>query len=100
MSEVIMPPEYRAAFAHESITATSGAAKSLTAATYLDATRANITVEDNNVRVCWDGTTPTSTTGHLLQNGDSLTMDLTADIYHFKVIATGGNAVLKVTYSR
>ena len=99
-NQTIIPPEYRAAFAYESATVTNAAAVSLTSTTYNGAMTANITVEDNPIRVRWDGTAPLTTEGHLLQSGDTLKLDFTADIYHFKAIATGGNAKIRVTYSR
>lgn len=100
MSDIIVPPEYRAAFAYESVTVSSAHAESLTLATYDGAFAALITVEDNPIRVRWDGTAPTTSEGHLLQSGDTLKLDFTADIYHFQAIATGADAKIRVTYAR
>lgn len=100
LCDTIMVPEYRAAFAYESITVSNAHAESVTIATMADATRANITVEDNPIRVRWDGTAPTTSEGHYMQAGDSMVLDFTADIYHFKAIATGGDAKIRITYSR
>jgi hypothetical protein len=100
VSKIILPPEYRGAYAYESLTITNAVAVSLTVATGGGAYTANITVEGNPIRVRWDGTAPTTSEGHLLQSGDSLKLDFTADIYHFKAIATGANATIRVTYSR
>jgi hypothetical protein len=99
-SSLIAPPEYKGAFAYESITVTNAAAIGFTLATMSDGTRANITVEDNPIRIRWDGTSPTTSEGHLLQNGDTMVLDFTADMYHFRAIATGSNAKIRVTYSR
>jgi hypothetical protein len=99
-SQVILPPEYRSAFAYEALAITNAAAVPLTVATAQGAFTANITVEGNPVRVRWDGTAPTTTEGHLLQSGDSMKLDFTADIWKFRAIATGANATLRVTYSR
>lgn len=99
-SEVYLPPELSYAFGFESKTVTSAAAVSLTQATYDAARQAVITVEDNPVRIRWDGTAPTTAVGHLLSVGDTITLHFSADIFHFQAIATGGNAVLRVTYSR
>lgn len=97
---IIVPPEYRSAFNYESLTITSAAAVALTTATAQGAFTANITVEDNPIRVRWDGTAPTTSEGHLLQSGDSLKLDFTADIWKFRAIATGANAKIRVTYSK
>lgn len=99
-TDMVVPPEYRAAFAYESLTITNAAAVPLTLATFDGAFCANISVEDNPIRVRWDGTDPTTTEGHILQSGDTMHLDFTADIWHFRAIATGGNAKLRVTYSK
>ena len=100
LSDVIISNEYRGAFAYEAVTVTNAAAIGLTLATYSNAETALITVESNPVRVRYDGTAPTTTEGHLLSSGDTIMLNSTEDIYNFKAIATGGNAALKVTYSR
>jgi hypothetical protein len=100
VSGIIIPPEYRSAFNYESLTITNAAAVALTPATAQGAFTANITVEDNPIRVRWDGTAPTTSEGHLLQSGDSLKLDFTADIWKFRAIATGANSKLRVTYSK
>ena len=100
LTDIVLPPEYRAAFTYEALTITNAAAVPLTLATFDGAFTANITVEDNPIRVRWDGGNPTTAIGHLLQSGDQLKLDFTADIWHFRAIATGGNASIKVTYSR
>ena len=99
-SGIFVPDEYRTAFAYESLTITNAAAVPLTRGTYVNATKALITVEDNPIRIRIDGTDPTTAVGHLLSAGDSITLEFTSDIYEFGAIATGGNAVLRVTYSR
>jgi hypothetical protein len=100
LSDKVLTPEISYAFAFESVTVTNAAAVSLTQATYDAARMAIITVEDNPVRIRWDGTAPTTAVGHLLSVGDTFTLHFSADIFHFQAIATGGNAVLRVTYSR
>lgn len=99
-SSVVLPPEYRSAFAYESIDVTSAHAEGFTIATMDGAVAANITVENNSVRARWDGTDPETDEGHLLAPGDQIKLDFTADLYHFRAIATGGDAILRVTYSR
>ena len=99
-NQTIIPPEYRAAFAYEAITVSNAHAESLTTTTHNGAMTANITVENNPIRVRWDGTAPTTSEGHLLQTGDTLKLDFTADIFHFKAIATGADSTIRVTYSR
>jgi hypothetical protein len=100
LNDQVLSAEYRGAFTYESLTITSGAAVPLTLATFDGALTANITVENNPIRVRWDGTAPTTTEGHLLQSGDQLKLDFTADIWHFKAIATGADSKLRVTYSK
>ena len=97
---IIIPPEYRSAFAYEDITVSSAHYETFTTTTMNGAFTANITVEDNPVRVRWDGGNPTTLVGHLLQSGDQLKLDFTADLWHFKAIATGGDSKLRVTYSK
>lgn len=99
-NNVVLSSEYRAAFTYESLTITNAVAVPLTLATFDGALSANITVEDNPIRVRWDGTAPTTTEGHLMQAGDQMKLDFTADIWHFRAIATGGNAKLRITYSK
>jgi hypothetical protein len=97
---IIVPAEYRAAFAYEDIVVSNAHYETFTTATLDGAITANITVEDNPVRVRWDGGNPTTSIGHLLQSGDQLKLDFTADLWHFKAIATGGDSKLRVTYSK
>jgi hypothetical protein len=99
-NDTVLSSEYRGAFAYESLSITNAAAVPLTLATFDAALSANITVEGNPIRVRWDGTAPTAAEGHLLQSGDQIKMDFTADIWHFKAIATGANATIRVTYSK
>jgi hypothetical protein len=99
-TEVSLDPAYRFAFAYEAKTVTSAVAVSLTPATFQDAVVAFITVENNPIRVRYDGTAPTSTEGHYLSPGDMIRLDLSLDLFHFKAIATSGDAKILVTYSR
>jgi hypothetical protein len=100
LSDLAMAPEISYAFGYESLTITNAVAVALTQATYDAARQAVITIEDNPVRVRWDGTAPTTTEGHLFSAGDSITLQFSADIFHFRAIATAGNAKIRVTYSR
>lgn len=90
----------RAAFAYEAVTVTSLAVAELTAATYDGAIEAMISVESNPVRARWDGVAPTTATGHLLQQGDIVTLYTHDDIVDFQAIAVGSSSVLTITYSR
>ena len=85
---------------YESIAVTNAAAVGFTVATADSAVEAFVTVEDNPIRVRWDGTAPTTSEGHILQSGDTLILTGGFDLYNFKAIATTSSAaVLKVTYS-
>lgn len=93
-----------AAYAHESITVSSTAigftAANLTKALTLyqrGCSDVLVTVETNPIRFTVDGTTPTSTVGHLLNAGDIYTCD-GADAAAFLAIRTGSDATIKCTY--
>jgi hypothetical protein len=99
-TEITIDPSYRTAFTYEPLVVTSAAPVGLTKAIYDGAYVALITVEDNPVRVRYDGVAPTPTEGHYLSPGDIIRLDFSIDIWKFKAIATTGDAKLKVTYSR
>ncbi len=87
------------AYAFESVTVAASAV-GLTAATYDDSTKAEITLETAQIRVRKDGTDPTSSEGHLVEVGDIIVLNSAADLATFKAIRTGSTSgVLKVTYS-
>ena len=70
----------------------------LTALTYLDATRAEMTVETAQIRV-WLSGTPTSSEGRLVEVGDIITLDSAAQVAGFKAIRTGStSSKLNVEY--
>ena len=87
------------AMAYETVTV-AGTAIGLTAATYLTATKAEMTLETAQIRVRKDGTSPTSSEGHLVGVGDVIVLNSAADLATFKAIRTGTvSGVLKVSYS-
>ena len=90
----------RHAFAKESLTVTNAAAVGFTRDTLDSALEVLITVEDNPIRVWFDGSTPTTSVGHLLSAGDSMVLTGGIAALNFLAIATGANATLRVTYSR
>ena len=90
----------RQAFAKESITVTNAAAIGFTRDTLDSALEVLLTVEDNPIRVWYDGSTPTTSVGHLLSAGDSMVLTGGIAALNFLAIATGANATLRVTYSR
>lgn len=88
------------AFDHESVTI-AAAITTLTSATYLDATSAEITLETAQVRYRFDGGDPSATVGHLLEVGDVLKLTGTKQIANFKAYRTGGSSgVAMVSYLR
>ena len=105
--------KYLDAGAHESIspgdTATGITAAILSPASgelkNITALAALITVEDNSIRICYDGTTPTNSNGtsadvgHKLDAGQNYLIEGGTSVKNFKCIdaATGVNAVVKVT---
>lgn len=56
------------------------------------------TLETDSIRFTLDGTIPTSSVGHLLNNGQNLTIKNPADIAGFRAIRVTGDASLKVTF--
>jgi len=85
-------------FDYESITVADSAI-GLTAAKYLDAEHAEMTLETAQIRFRLDGTDPTSSEGHLVEVGDVITLNSAAQIADFKATRTGSTSgVLKVTY--
>lgn len=108
----------KVAYAYEKLTSIT-ASTALTAATYLQSVSANdvfsrtrtpheayITVEDADVRVTFDGTTPTVSAGtgagHLYGHGDTITIQGFENIVKFRAInaVASNGAVLRVTYFR
>ena len=87
------------AAAFEALPITNAAAVPLTAAVYGAAVKALIVNETNNIRVRWDGTSPTTAVGHLLLAGSTIELDSAADIANFKAIAVGTASTISVTYS-
>jgi hypothetical protein len=84
--------------AHEAITVSSTAVTP-TAATVAQRNKALITVEDAAVRFRFDGTAPTSTTGHELEDGDVLILDSANQIGNVQFIRRDGtDATLRASY--
>ena len=85
-------------FDHEIVTV-AATAIALTPATYLDATRAEMTLETAQIRFWVDGSDPTSSEGHTVNIDDVIVLDSAAQIAGFKAIRTGGSSgSLKVSY--
>lgn len=102
-----MSDEGTIAFAYEAI-AVSTVAIGFTAATFqpdnqLPARRAIITVEDNVIRLRYDGTSPTSTEGHQVATGERFDVWDLVNLRNLKMIqdsTAGGAADVKVTFER
>lgn len=86
--------------AYESLTVTNTGITTLTRDLMSNVWTALITVEDNPIRFRTDGGDPTITDGHLIQAGDTVSINTTFDALNFKCIAPGNAAKLKVSYSR
>lgn len=92
-------------FAQEQVTV-SNSAVGLTSATYApgaagNAERAFITCHQAAVRYMYHGSNPTSTTGHVLQDGGFIILENQHQIDKFKAIRAGDtDAILEVTYER
>ena len=92
-------------FAREVITV-AGTAVGLTTATYRPtgakiAQVAFITAEQGNMRYTYDGTTATSTIGHILSDGCQLELLGEQQMSLFSIIRTGSvSGSLQITYER
>lgn len=95
--------ETYAVLAYEAVTVAAAAVGFTT--TYLDhATYGHCravfcTLETAQIRFRLDGTDPTSSEGHLLEAGQTLTLENPGDIKNFSAIRTGANSgTLRVSY--
>lgn len=86
---------------YEAITVDNTAGgKACTTAKVGKSTKAFITVETAQIRFTIDGTAPTTTAGHLADDGDTIVLDSAEDIAAFRAIRTGAvSATLHCTYS-
>lgn len=85
-------------FDHETLTV-AATAVGLTAATYLNATRAELTVTKAQINMWVDGTDPTATVGEPVQIGDRIILKSAAQIAGIKFIRTSlTSAELPVHY--
>ncbi len=92
------PPIGTTPFDHETLTVTDTAV-GLTAATYLNATRAEMTVTKAPINTWVDGTDPTATVGEPAQIGDRIVLKSAAQIAGARFIRIGGtSAELPVHY--
>lgn len=84
----------------ESLTITNAAAGvGPSAARSKTAYKAFMTAEDAEMRFRFDGTAPSSTEGHLIDDGDTLELYGNKNIVNFLAIRTGDDSgVLKITY--
>ena len=98
----------RSFFGHESITV-STTAIGFTAATITPSTAAApvppaafalATVETDQIRWTADGTTPTSTVGHLANAGDVIELHGYENVRNFRAIRVTTDATLKASFAR
>jgi len=82
----------------ETLTITNAAAVPLTALQKKAAATAFITVESNTVRFRVDGTSPTTTVGHAVAAGQSIFIANRTQLDNLKMIASGANATVFITY--
>lgn len=62
------------------------------------ATQAFITVETSSCRYWVDGTAPTGSQGHLVNNGDTIVLNASAQLVNFQIICISSTATLQITY--
>jgi hypothetical protein len=72
----------------------------LTPAKYVNATRAKVNVENEDIRVTVDGVTaPTATVGHKFFDGSGFWLESKEELENFLAISMSAtNAVLQITY--
>jgi hypothetical protein len=87
------------AIGFETLPISANAVTSLTQSVYNDSSAALVSVEGSSVRVCWDGSVPTNTTGHLILDGGIVYLESSSDLNHFQAISSSGSSKLSVTYS-
>ena len=93
-----IPGSVAAQFGQLAIDNTAGGV-ALVPALYGTHKRALITVETAQIRFRIDGGAPTSTVGHILNPGDTITLDSNSDIANFKAIRTGTlSGLITATY--
>jgi hypothetical protein len=86
------------AFARESVTVADSSI-GLTAGTYLDAVRAILTLEDDEIRITTDGTAASAVIGHIINIDDVITIVGSHQLANFRGCRTGAvSGVLQVTY--
>lgn len=93
------------AMGHESITVAATAvgftSATITPTTGRPCSRAFVTAETAQMRYTYDGTTPTSAVGHLLDVGDVLAVEGITNVVNFKAIrTTASSGTLMCTYDR
>jgi hypothetical protein len=82
------PPIGTTPFDHETLTV-AATAVGLTTATYLDAIRAEMTLETGQIRYWSDGTDPTATVGRIVEIGNIIILNSAAQIANFNAIRIG-----------
>lgn len=78
-------------FDHEEITVADSAV-GLTPGTYLDAIRAEMTLEEGSIRILTDGTDPTSSEGRLAEIGYQIRLYSAAQIAGFRATRKSGTS--------
>jgi len=89
-------------YAYENITVTTTAISRPTAAYRNVAGALFLTVEDNNINYRIDGGNPTATLGHavIAATYQNFWLNDRSAIRNLRMIAVGGNAIVKITYYR
>lgn len=63
-----------------------------------NAIMAFLSVETNSIRVRWDGGAPTSSLGHLLAAGDTLTVAGEQNVANLRLIRVSADGTVQVTF--
>ena len=93
------------AYSHEALTVTNGAAVSLTSTLRAPSNQPSaraiyLTVETAEIRMRYDGTAPTTTTGHAVPSAATMTLYGVSNLSNLRLIASSATATVRVTYLR
>ena len=92
--------DQEAAYNFETVSITTSSTTITSTVGLMNAHRAVITCEGDQIRFRYDGTAPTSTVGHILNPGDKLILEGRSNILSFRAIrssAATADATLAIT---
>lgn len=105
IQEIVFGGQEMSCFGYEAVTVSNTAigftAGTITPTTGRPCSRAIFTVETDQIRFTYDGsTTPTNTVGHLVEAGDRVVIEGIKNVSNFRAIRVTSDASIKCTYER